>query len=148
MTNTPFAPDKSTRSNKSLFTAILAASSARPSPGALLAEPKPIIACPISDMTVRTSAKSTLINPGEVIISEMPVTELRKTSFAAENACMSVAFLGITLANCSFGMIIKESTCFDNSLIPISANIIRFLPSKENGFVTTATVRIPNSFAI
>src|SRR5688572_10798306 len=49
-----------------LDTAASAASRARSSP---LAAPEPIIAMPVSDMTVRTSAKSTLIRPGRVISS-------------------------------------------------------------------------------
>ena len=44
-------------------------------------------------------------------------------------------------------MVISESTCLDSSVIPCSAKAIRFLPSKLKGLVTTATVRIPKSFA-
>ncbi len=48
--------------------------------------PEPIIAVPISDITVRTSAKSTLIKPGRVISSAIPCTAPNKTLFAALNA--------------------------------------------------------------
>ena len=99
-TKIPLALERSIFSNKSLRTAIRAASSARPSPAAPIAEPKPIIACPISDITVLTSAKSTLIRPGDVIISEMPITELRNTSFAAAKASINLAFLGRTFWIC------------------------------------------------
>ena len=96
LTRIPLALERSTFSNKSFLIARRAASSARPAPGSLCAEPKPIIAWPISDITVLTSAKSTLIKPGEVIISEMPITELRNTSFAAAKASINVAFFGRT----------------------------------------------------
>lgn len=52
-----------------------------------------------------------------------------------------------TFSSLSFGIVIRESTCLDSSVIPCSANAIRFLPSKLKGLVTTATVRIPKSFA-
>ena len=78
----------------------------------------------------------------------MPVTALHKILFTAEKASTNVVPFPNTFNNFSLGMMIKESTCLDNSLTPKSANAIRFLPSKENGFVTTATVKIPNSFAI
>ena len=77
----------------------------------------------------------------------MPITELRNTSFAAAKASINVAFFGRTFWICWLGIIIIESTYCERSLIPNSANCIRFLPSKLNGLVTTATVRIPNSFA-
>ncbi|MND00896.1 hypothetical protein D3C83_196740 [compost metagenome] len=51
---------------------------------------EPIMAMPISAITVRTSAKSTLIIPGQLMISAMPATAPCRTSFAAWNASSSV----------------------------------------------------------
>jgi len=48
----------------------------------------------------------------------------------------------------SFGMTIRVSTFSFNFAIPLMALFIRGLPSKENGFVTTPTVRIPRFLAI
>ena len=45
------------------------------------------------------------------------------------------------------GMIIKVSTLSFNSVKPFSATCILFCPSKSKGLVTTATVKIPFSFA-
>ncbi len=122
-----------------------AASLARLSP---VAEPVPIIAIPISDITVRTSAKSTLIRPGQVISSAIPCTAPRNTSFAFSNTSSNEVSLPSTGINLSFGMVINESTTPDISLIPISACDIRLVRSKANGLVTTATVRMPISLAI
>ena len=69
LTRTPRAPVISTSSNNGLEIAASAAKRARFSPDAT---PVPIMAMPISDITVRTSAKSTLINPGRVINSAIP----------------------------------------------------------------------------
>ena len=44
-------------------------------------------------------------------------------------------------------MTIKVSTDFSNSVKPSSANLILFLPSNWNGFVTQPTVKIPLSLA-
>jgi hypothetical protein len=74
-------------SSSGLEIAASAASRARSSPEAL---PDPIIAMPVSDITVRTSAKSTLIKPGRVISSAMPCTAPCSTVFAALNASSSV----------------------------------------------------------
>ena len=54
-------PTELMSSSSGLETAASAAMRARSGP---LATPEPIIAMPISDITVRTSAKSTLIRPG------------------------------------------------------------------------------------
>ena len=121
--------------------AILAPSS--PSP-----RPDPIIARPFSDITVRTSAKSTLIIPGRVMSSAMPCTAPSRTSFAAPNASLSVTRSPSTLSSFSLGMVMRESTCSLSSVIPSCAMAIRRLSSNGNGLVTTATVRIPISRAI
>src|SRR5205814_8731611 len=46
-----------------------------------------------------------------------------------------------------FGITINVSTLSFNSSIPSSAATILLVPSNANGFVTTATVKIPASFA-
>ena len=138
LTKTPLAPVKSISSSSGLQMADLAASSALFSPRP---EPDPIIAIPFSDITVRTSAKSTLILPLHVINSATPCTAPNNTSFAALNASSKLISLPSSLKSFSFGMVIKESTYCVNSSIPLSAISPRFRPSKENGRVTTATVR-------
>ena len=106
------------------------------------------MAMPISDITVLTSAKSTLIIPGRVIRSAIPLTAPNNTSFADLNASSKVAPLPSTSISFSFGMVIKESTCSSNSLIPFSAIAMRLRPSNGKGLVTTATVNTPISRAI
>ena len=69
--NTPRAPWIEMSSSNGLEIAFCAASMARFSP---LADAAPMSAKPISAITVRTSAKSRLINPGVMIKSEMPRT--------------------------------------------------------------------------
>ncbi len=69
LTKIPFAPRMFVSSSSGLLNALRAASAARVAP---VAEAAPIMACPISDITVFTSAKSTLIRPGLVINSEIP----------------------------------------------------------------------------
>src|SRR3989337_2273214 len=145
LTNTPLAPLKSTSSKSGLEIAAWAALRARPSPRAFAV---PIIAMPISDITVRTSAKSTLINPGLVINSAIPWTAPNKTLLAALNACNKLIFLPKTGSNLLLGIVINESTLAVNFLIPSSAINILLRPSTIKGFVTTATVKIPNSLAI
>ena len=143
-TSIPRAPSRFTSSNNGDLIADSEASRALSSP---LANPVPIIAMPISDMTVLTSAKSTLIVPGCMIKSAIPFTAPNNTLLAALNASSREASLPSTSKSFSFGMVISESTCSDNSAMPFSAIEDRFLPSKGNGFVTTATVRMPISFA-
>ncbi len=102
---------------------------------------------PISDMIVRTSAKSTLISPGRVISSAMPLTAPRSTSFADLKALSRVSSLPSTESSFSLGMVISESTWRPSSLMPSWATPRRLPPSKGNGLVTTATVRIFISLA-
>jgi len=62
-------------------------------------------------------------------------------------AALNVVFLSIILNILSFGITIRVSThsfIFDNHSIAFSNLLFH---SKENGFVTTHTVRIHNSFA-
>lgn len=68
LTKTDRAPEISVSSSGDEI-AICAASTARWSPSA---KPMPIKAVPASDITALTSAKSTLISPGIVMMSEMP----------------------------------------------------------------------------
>src|ERR1700722_19745159 len=126
-------------------TAASAAIRARPSP---LAAPEPIIAMPVSAITVRTSAKSTLMSPGRVMSSAMPCTAPCRTWFADFNASRSVVSGPSTVSSFWFGMVIRESQNLPSSAMPWSAISERLPPSISNGFVTTATVRIPSSFAI
>ena len=138
------APLKSISSSNGLLIARSAASRARSSP---LAVPVPIIAAPISDITVRTSAKSTLTKPGRMMRSAIPWTAPSSTSFASLNASNNEVFLPSTSSSFSLGIVIKESQCCAISLSPSSAVVTRFLPSKLKGRVTTATVKIPSSRA-
>ena len=57
-------------------------------------------------------------------------------------------FLSIIWSNLSFGITTNVSTFPFRLSIPLSACVKRFFPSKVNGFVTTAIVKIPISFAI
>ena len=56
--------------------------------------------------------------------------------------------MSIISLNLSFGITTNVSTCFFNSSSPRSAWSILFFPSNLNGFVTIATVRAPNPWAI
>ena len=118
LTRIPRAPAKSTSSSNGLEIAASAASSARSSPEAT---PVPIIAVPISLITVRTSAKSTLIRPGRVINSAIPCTAPSNTLFAALKASNKLTPRPNTFSSLSLGMVIKESTCSLNASIPACA---------------------------
>jgi hypothetical protein len=100
LTRMPLAPARLMSSSSGLEIAASAASRARSSP---VARPEPIIAMPISDITVRTSAKSTLIRPGRVISSAMPCTAPCSTSLADLNASSSVVSLPSTVSSFSLG---------------------------------------------
>ena len=143
-TSRPLAPLRSMSSKSGLLIDRSAASRARPSP---VAVPVPIMAEPISDMTVFTSAKSTLIIPGRMMRSAIPCTAPNNTSLASLNASSRLVLLPITSRSFSLGTVISESTCCSNSFRPSSAIARRFRPSKLKGRVTTATVRIPMSRA-
>ncbi len=97
-------------------------------------------------MTLRTSAKSRLINAGTAIRSEMVCTPWRSTLSAAWNAS-SIGFLPITSRRLSLDTMISESTYFFSSSIPSAALLARRRPSNVKGRVTTPTVRAPSSFA-
>ncbi|MNL29341.1 hypothetical protein D3C87_1510220 [compost metagenome] len=98
--------------------AVRAASMARPSPWPM---PMPMRAEPAEDMTDLTSAKSTLIRPGMVMMSEMPWTPWRSTSSAIWKAsCIEVRF-STTCRSLSLGMMIRVSTASLRVWMPCSA---------------------------
>ena len=144
LTRMPRAPCRSMSSSSGLSTAASAAMRARPSP---VERPEPIMAMPISDITVFTSAKSTLIMPGRMMRSAIPCTAPSRTSLAAAKACSRLVDLPSTASSFSLGTVISESTRSLSWRIPSSAIAWRLRPSKPNGRVTTATVRIPSSRA-
>ena len=138
------APNISLLFSRGLFKASAITRLARSSPEAFAA---PIIAIPLSVITVLTSAKSTFIYPGNVIISAIPLAAIFNTSLALANALDNVCDPNIRCIF-SLSMIIKESTCSFNLFTPSRAWSNRFGPSKREGIVTIPTVRIPISLAI
>ena len=86
---TPRAPFMETSSNSGFDMAASAARRARSSPSA---SPVPIMAFPISHITLRISAKSRLIRPGTTIRSVTPRTPECNTSSAMANASANVVF--------------------------------------------------------
>ncbi len=115
LTSTPRAPARFTSSSSGLATAWLAASAARCGPEATA---EPIIAMPISDMTVRTSAKSTFTRPGHLMTSAMPATAPCSTLLAALKASSMEMSSPRTAISLSFGMTISESTLRESSSMP------------------------------
>mmetsp|Transcript_37092 Transcript_37092/g.54524 ORF Transcript_37092/g.54524 Transcript_37092/m.54524 type:complete len:219 (-) Transcript_37092:569-1225(-) len=109
--------------------------------------PIPISAVPAPCMTLLTSAKSTLINPGLTIISLMPTTPCLNISSATAKLRSNGVFSGIISSNLLFDTKITVSTAFFNRSIPSFACFILLLPSNANGFVTMPTVSAPHSFA-
>mmetsp|Transcript_6767 Transcript_6767/g.13954 ORF Transcript_6767/g.13954 Transcript_6767/m.13954 type:complete len:223 (-) Transcript_6767:320-988(-) len=124
--------------------AAMAASRARPLPSAV---PMPMSASPAAPMTACTSAKSTLINPGLMMISEIPTTPCRRMSSATQKASCSGVPSSTMSSRRSLETTIIASTWFFSWSIAPSACRIRRIPSKENGFVTTPTVRQPAALA-
>ena len=86
---------------------VLAAIRARSSP---VASPVPIIALPISVITVRTSAKSRLIRPGSTIRSVIEATPECSTWSAMPKASAKVVLSLATRNRFWFGMTIRVST--------------------------------------
>ncbi len=138
--STPCAPSIDASSNGELI-ADSAALTERPSPRA---EPIPIKALPAPDITLLTSAKSTLIRPGVVIRSVMPCTPLSSTSSAERKASIRLTAASPSCRSRSFGMTMSVSQDSRSRLIPTSAWLPRRLPSKENGLVTTPMVSAPS----
>src|SRR5437867_6560872 len=140
----PWAPSIEVSSSSGLATAFCAASRARFSPFPV---PVPIIASPMPDMIVRTSAKSRLTSPGTRIKSEIPCTACCRTESATRNAAISGVPRSTTDSSRWLGIVMSVSTTARNASSPASAWTMRFRPSKTKGLVTTATVRMPRSFA-
>src|SRR5579884_2506652 len=96
---------------------------------------------------VLISAKSRLMIPVIVMISEIPWTPCRRMSSAMRKASKKLVPLSTNSMRRSFGMQITVSTAWLNSVSPYSACVILRRPSNANGFVTTATVSAPSSRA-
>ena len=140
----PLAPSMDI-SSKGEFIACVAATEALSFP---LALPMPITEAPASLIIAFTSAKSTFTIPGEIISSVIPKTAFFKTSSIASNAFIKEVSLFIIEKILSLGIAIKVSTFSLTLAIPSWAICALFEPSKPNGFVTTAIVKIPSSLAI
>ena len=98
-------------------------------------------------MMAFTSAKSRLMMPGTVMMSEMPCTAWRRMSSAMRNASKKLVPRSTVSIKRSFGMTMTVSTAPIKSCRACSACSMRRLPSKANGLVTTATVNAPSSLA-
>src|SRR5215472_17728335 len=77
----------------------------------------------------------------------MPCTAWRKMSSAMRNASKKLVPCSTHSINRSLGITMTVSTQPISSLSACSAWFMRRLPSKANGFVTTATVSAPSSLA-
>ena len=97
-------------------------------------------------MMAFTSAKSRLMMPGMVMMSEMPCTAWRRMSSATRKDSKNPASWA-TASSFSLGMTMVVSTESISSCRPRSACFMRRLPSNANGLVTTATVSAPISLA-
>ncbi len=131
------APRIESFSSSGFETARCAAVSARSGPSPM---PIPMTAWPMPFMIERTSAKSTLIWPGWMMMSVIPCTACSSTSSATLNASCTGVFRGTLWSTRSFGIAITESAYFLSSSSPSRACSMRRLPSSANGSVTTATV--------
>mmetsp|Transcript_10208 Transcript_10208/g.15101 ORF Transcript_10208/g.15101 Transcript_10208/m.15101 type:complete len:261 (-) Transcript_10208:545-1327(-) len=131
-------------SSKGLDIAAAAASSAPVLP---LPIPMPMRAVPASDMTDRTSAKSTLMIPGLMMISDMPTTPWRRISSATANALFMGVSSGMISSRRSFETTMTVSTCSFSLVIASTACLIRRFPSNLKGLVTMPIVRAPESIA-
>ena len=119
--STPFAPVIDTSRSGELI-AERAASSARFSPAE---RPTPMSADPAFSITLRMSAKSTLMIPGIVMRSEIPSTACLRTLSHCSNAFFTVVSRSTIARSRSFGMVMSASTSFLSSSIPWSARRIR-----------------------
>jgi hypothetical protein len=140
---TPREPSMRADSSSGLVMAAWAASTARLRPEPT---PMPSRAVPASDITERTSAKSTFTRPGRTMMSLMPFTPMRRTSSAARKASFNGA-PAMASRRRSLGITIRVSTCSARRAMPSSACRCRLRPSKPNGLVTMPTVRAPTSLA-
>ena len=80
-----------------------------------------MMAMPMPDMIVFTSAKSRLIRPGTRIRSEMPWIACRSTSSALANASLSDVVRAIVASSRSLGIVMTVSTQSRSSSRPRSA---------------------------
>ena len=131
-------------SNSGLFNAWAVALLAFSSP---FASPNPNIAIPEFCIIDFISAKSKFTIPCFVIKSEIPFIPIFKTPFASLKAFIREIFIPGISNNLSFGIAINVSTFSLKLLIPVAALFFFNGPSKLNGFVTMATVKIPIAFA-
>ena len=106
-----------------------------------------MMAIPMPDMMVFTSAKSRLIMPGTRIRSEMPRMAWCRTSSATRKASVRLVVWSMCPSSRSLGMAMTVSTDARSSSRPRSACAARRLPSKPKGLVTTAIVSAPSSVA-
>src|SRR5580704_10720419 len=98
-------------------------------------------------MIAFTSAKSRLMMPGTVMMSEIPCTACRKISSAMRNASKKLVPRSTVSIKRSLGITMTVSTTPIRSCSACSACIMRCLPSNANGLVTTATLSAPSSLA-
>ena len=77
----------------------------------------------------------------------MPAQALKSTSSAFSKHSRIVASSPSSSSSLSLRITIREWTRFLSWFKPSSAFLMRLPPSKEKGFVTTATVKIPSSWA-
>mmetsp|Transcript_30017 Transcript_30017/g.64519 ORF Transcript_30017/g.64519 Transcript_30017/m.64519 type:complete len:254 (-) Transcript_30017:280-1041(-) len=121
-------------------TAAMAASLARDLPSAV---PMPMSARPEVPITDCTSAKSTLISPGLMMMSEMPTTPCRRMSSATQKASWRGVPSSTRSSRRSLETTIIASTCCASLATAESACRVLRMPSKLKGFVTTPTVSAP-----
>mmetsp|Transcript_2988 Transcript_2988/g.6762 ORF Transcript_2988/g.6762 Transcript_2988/m.6762 type:complete len:287 (-) Transcript_2988:333-1193(-) len=129
-------------SSRGLNTASRAASAARFFPVAM---PIPSIALPADAITERTSAKSTLMRPACVMISEMPRTPWRSTLSERRKASCSEVSSSVADRSLSFGTMMSASTSSLRRAMLSSACLVRRRPSKLKGVVTMPIVSAPSA---
>ena len=135
------APVMSLSLSKGLSNASVTAFAARPCPEAL---PDPMIARPLSRMTVLTSFMSTLISPVRVMTSAMPLAAVQRIWSALANA-LRMVWLPNNSRSLSLRMIRSVSTAARIWSRPSVACWLRRRPSNKNGTVTMPTVKMPRS---
>jgi len=143
LNRTPRAPSI-LMSSSWLFTACIAASTARCSP---LPCPMAISAEPPLPMIDRTSLKSTFTRPVPVMRSDTPWMPCRSRSSAAKKASLIEARGSMICSRRSLGITTSVSTFSLSRPMPSIASAARLPPSKPNGRVTTETVNAPISLA-
>mmetsp|Transcript_8233 Transcript_8233/g.24718 ORF Transcript_8233/g.24718 Transcript_8233/m.24718 type:complete len:257 (-) Transcript_8233:1202-1972(-) len=144
MLNTTPVASSTGASRRGLDIAATAASSAEVFPTPV---PMPMSAVPAFCITERTSAKSTLMRPGRMMISDIPTTPCRKISSATRNDASSGVLSGMISSSLLLDTMITVSTLFRSRSMASVACLMRLFPSNANGLVTIATVKAPLSFA-